>query len=143
MVRTTMDLKTMCIVSLLVFSDNFTNSINYSWIGNGAFPISNVLVIFSFGINSIITPLLPYTFLLSWKISYCHSPYFLFSCFTTLVEETPSYIHCSISWGSLCALNRSPKGKSNSLVINSSCLPSSACILSFVSLLFVFIIFTH
>src|SRR6185436_12583589 len=60
-------------------------------------------------------------------------PCFLFSSFSTFVP-----IHCSTISGSAKALKSNSNGKSNSLVITNSCLPSSALIFVFCSMLFLF-----
>src|ERR1700730_12453516 len=117
---------TTCILSLLVSSVSFSNSRNSSWTPKGGFSISKVRVIFRLGLNSWITPLNPYLFPLASVVSNCQLPCCLFSSFNTFVP-----IHCSTMSGSTYARKSNSNGKSNSLVISNSCLPSSALILVF------------
>src|SRR5690606_12893941 len=71
----------------------------------------------------------------SYDVSNAYAPCLLFSIFNTFVP-----IHFSKSSGSSYALKSNSKGKSNSLVITISCLPSSAFTFVFCSILFGFIV---
>src|SRR5581483_4576890 len=106
----------------LVVSVTFSNSTNSSWTPKGAFSISKVRVIFWFGANSWITPLArKRTFPCGSVVSNCQAPCLRPSNLRTFVP-----IHCSSRAGSTCARKSSSRGRSNSRVIEISCLPGSA-----------------